>query len=158
MVQLVEQTTIARSPGDVWNVLGDFAAISHWAPNVDHSCLMADQSQGAGAVRRIQTGRATVLERVVEWEPEQCLGYVIEGLPPAVRSVTNTWRLSPNGDYTLVTLTSTVDAGPRPPHQVVARVVGRVLAKASREMLAGLKLRVESKPSVESNGSERARP
>ena len=42
------------------------------------------------------------------------------------------------GGTTAVTLTSAIDAGPRPPQQLVARVAGRVLATASRQMLSGL--------------------
>lgn len=149
MVQLSEETTIAQPPDEVWRVLANFAGISQWAPNVDHSCLMAEQGEGIGTVRRIQSGRATVLERVVQWEPARCMAYEIEGLPPVVRSVTNEWRLSRDGDDTRVTLTSTIDTGPRPPQQVMAKVVGRVLTKASREMLSGLKHAVESPQATE---------
>ena len=144
MAEVAEQTTINAVPADVWRVLADFGDISRWASNVDHSCLMTEQADGAGVVRRIQTGRNTVLERVVEWEPEQRLAYEIEGLPPAIRSVTNAWQLTPNGDYTVVTLTSTIKTGPKPPQKAAAKVVGRVLGKASVQMLAGLKTRVES--------------
>jgi len=135
---VVETLSIARPPAEVWAALADFGAISRWAPNVDHSCLTTTVVDGVGATRRIQTGRATVLETVTEWEPERRLAYSISGLPAVIRSVTNTWRLDDRGDTTRVTLTSTIDAGPRPPQQVVARIVGRVLGKASRQMLAGL--------------------
>lgn len=138
MVEIAEELRIARSPAEVWAVLADFGGISRWAPNVDHSCLVTEQGEGLGAVRRIQTGRNTVLERVVEWEPEHRLGYAIDGLPPVIRSVTNTWQLAGTGSATSVTLTSRVAAGPRPPHQLAAGVVGRVLARASRQMLHGL--------------------
>ena len=157
MVQLSEGTTIARLPGEVWGILADFGGIGHWAPNVDHSCLMTRQSEGKDAVRRIQIGRATVLERIVEWEPEDCLAYAIEGLPPVVRSVTNAWRLHPEGEHTRVTLVTTVDAGPRPPQKVAAKVIGRVLTKASREMLTGLKEHVESNRSADANPGEGVR-
>lgn len=146
MAQIAEEITITRKPAHVWAALADFGAISAWAPNVDHSCLMTEQREGRGAQRRIQTGRNTVLERVVEWEPGHTLAYEISGLPPVVRSVTNTWQLDQAGDATNVTLTSTVNTGPKPPQQVAAKVVGRVLAKASRQMLDGLKIHVEEQP------------
>ena len=137
------ETSIARSPAVVWATLADFGGIARWAPNVDHSCLTTESAGGEGAERRVQVGRNVLLERVVAWEPEHRLAYELHGLPPVVRSVTNTWTLAGSGDSTAVTLTSRIDAGPRPPQQVMARIVGRVLGKASRQMLAGLTAHVE---------------
>ena len=138
MADVAESLTIAQPAADIWAVLADFDGIARWAPNVDHSCLTTERAEGVGAVRRIQTGRNTLLEIVTQWEPERRLAYTISGLPPVIRSVTNTWKLDDRGGSTTVTLTSSVDAGPRPPQQVVARIVGRVLAKVSRQMLDGL--------------------
>ncbi len=137
-MEIVRALRIDRSAADVWDVLADFGAIGGWAPNVDHSCLTSTETEGPGAVRRIQTGRNTLLERVIEWEPEKRLAYSIEGLPSAIGKVTNSWELADSGKSTNVRLTSTIDAGPRPPQKLVARVVGRVLAKASGQMLQGL--------------------
>lgn len=140
---MIERSSTARPPEAVWAALADFGGISRWAPNVDHSSLTTTQCEGVGAVRRVQVGRNALLERVVEWEPGSRLSYSIEGLPPVLRSVTNTWTIEGAGDATDVTLTSRIDAGPRPPQQLVARLIGRALAKASRQMLAGLKHHVE---------------
>lgn len=135
----IERTALIEASADaLWAVLADFTAISAWAPNVDHSCLMSDQTEGVGLVRRIQTGRMTLLETVEVWEPGRSLSYGITGLPPVVKSVTNTWRLAESGGSTTATLTTLVDAGPRPPQQLIAKVVGRKLGQASDEMLAGL--------------------
>jgi carbon monoxide dehydrogenase subunit G len=140
----VERTgSIPAPPSEVWAVLADFAAIGTWAPNVDHSCLLTDQEAGVGTARRIQTGRTTLVETVVTWsapatDEPGVLSYSLTGLPKVVRSVTNTWQLTRDAAGTAVTLTSTVDAGPRPPQKVIARVVGRKLASASDEMIAGL--------------------
>ena len=138
MHEVAEALTVSQPTPDVWAALADFVAISRWASNVDHSCLTTEAAAGVGATRRIQSGRTTVLETVIEWEPERRLAYSITGLPPVIRSVTNTWRLDERGATTGLTLTSSIDTGPRPPQQVVARLVGRVLAKASRQMLGGL--------------------
>lgn len=143
MAEVVETISIARSPDRVWAALADFGGIGRWAPNVDHSCLTTERPDGVGTARRVQVGRSALLERVVEWEPGERLAYSIEGLPPVVRSVTNTWRVEGDGSATTVTLASTVDAGPRPPQQLIARIVGKGLAKASREMLAGLRIHLE---------------
>lgn len=138
-MKTVERTGVIEAPpGRVWDVLADYGAIASWAPNVDHSCLLTERADGVGAVRRIQTGRTTLREVVKTWEPSASLSYRIIGLPPIVRSVTNTWRLAGLGDTTTVTLTSQIDCGPRPPQQAIARVVGRRLATASEQMIAGL--------------------
>jgi carbon monoxide dehydrogenase subunit G len=141
--------TIARPSQDVWNALADFGGVSAWAPNADHSCLQRidghSGGSGIGVVRRIQTGRMTLLEEVVIWDEPTTLGYQIEGLPPVVRSVRNEWRLEPVGAAaTKVTLTSFVDCGPRPPQQLIARIVARRLAKESDSMLGGLAGSLES--------------
>jgi carbon monoxide dehydrogenase subunit G len=138
MATVTKSTTIPASAGAVWAVLADFTAISSWASNVDHACLLSEQADGIGTVRRIQAGRTTVVETVERWEPGSSLGYTIAGLPPVIRSVTNTWSLTPMGDATEVTLTTEVDAGPRPPQQGIAKLVGRKLGQASDAMLADL--------------------
>lgn len=145
MAVVVEEASIPSSSDAVWASLGDFGGISRWAPNVDHSCLTTARHDGVHAVRRVQVGRNALLERVTEWEPNRRLTYEIDGLPPVVRSVTNTWELTESNGSTTVTLTSRVDAGPRPPQQLVARLVGRALAKASHEMLAGLRRHIEER-------------
>ena len=135
----VERTGLIAAPIEaVWAVLADFASISSWAPNVDHSCLMSEQTEGVGTVRRIQTDRSTIVETVESWEPGVTLTYRITGLPPVIKSVTNTWRLGASGDSTMVRLTTDIDTGPKPPQQMIAKVVGRRLAAASEQMIAGL--------------------
>ncbi len=135
----VERSGLVAAPSDaVWEALADFGAISSWAPNVDHSCLMTEQTEGVGTVRRIQTGRTTIVETVERWEPGVGMSYRITGLPPVIKSVTNTWRLGASGDSTMVQLTTDIDTGPRPPQHVIAKAVGRRLAAASEQMIAGL--------------------
>ncbi len=135
---------VPASAAEVWAVLADFGEIVRWAPIVDHSCLLSAQREGAGTVRRIQSGRRTLVERVVEWVDGERLSYVVEGLPPPVRSLRNTWQLDDrggsagSGDSTQVTLTSSLDVGPRPPQKLAAKVLGRPLSKVSLQMLQGL--------------------
>jgi carbon monoxide dehydrogenase subunit G len=144
-VGIVERTrSIAASPDDVWAVLSDFAVISTWAPNVDHSCLLSGRAEGVGTVRRIQTDRVTIVETVETWEPGSTLSYRITGLPPVIKSVTNTWRIEADGNTTRVSLTTDVDTGPRPPQQLIAKAVGKRLARASEQMLDGLSRHLEA--------------
>lgn len=145
MTEVVRRRRIEADPDEVWAALADFGAIARWVDDVDHSCLMTDQIDGIGTTRRIQVGRTTLVERVVEWEPPTVLAYAIEGLPPVLRSVVNRWMIEPNegatapGNPTVtVSLTSTIDAGPRPPQHLVAWAVGRRLGSTSDDLLAGL--------------------
>ena len=140
----IERSALIAAPVDaVWSALADFAGISSWASNVDHSSFMTEQTEGVGSVRRIQTAGMTLVETVERWEPGAELSYRITGLPPVIRSVTNTWRIGASGASTMVLLTTQVEAGPRPPQLAIARVVGRRMAKASETMLAGIAAHVE---------------
>ncbi|MFP5322868.1 MAG: SRPBCC family protein [Acidimicrobiia bacterium] len=139
MTAVVRRTaTAAVAPEAVWAVLADFGGLARWAPDVDHACLLHDGELAPGQVRRVQVGRTTLLEVVDVAEPGRRLGYRIEGLPPVLRSVRNEWVLEPAAVGTAISLTTTVDAGPRPPQRLVARLVARRLAKASDSMLDGL--------------------
>jgi uncharacterized protein YndB with AHSA1/START domain len=140
VTEVVRSRVITADPGDVWTTLSDFGAISRWAPAVDHSCLLGAEADdaGVGAVRRVQVGRMTLLERVVDCQPPRLLAYRIEGLPPVLRSVSNEWRLDPDPGGTRATITTQVEAGPRPPQKLVAAIVARRLGAASDGMLDGL--------------------
>lgn len=107
--------------------------------------MMTEQRDGIGAVRRIQSSRTTVLETIETWEPGVGLSYEISGLPPVIKRLTNSWHLEASGNITQVLITTEIDAGPRPPQQLVAKAVGRKLAEASEQMLAGLAESVEAK-------------
>jgi hypothetical protein len=147
MTEICRRGIVDASPDDVWALLADFGMISAWAANVDHSCLLTEQTAGVGTTRRIQTGRMTVVETVTTWTPPGPggggeLAYSITGLPPVIRSVSNHWRLDPTttdtAPRTAVTLTTTVHAGRRLPHQAIAAIVARRLARVSDVMIAGL--------------------
>ncbi|MFF8512852.1 SRPBCC family protein [Streptomyces sp. NPDC015492] len=122
---------------DVWRTLAAFGDISSWAPNVSHSRLIDDATAGRGSTRRVQVGRISLLETVTEWEPPYRLAYRVEGLPPWLGRITNEWRLDAEADRTRVTIITTVRArGPLP--TPLQAIVGRRLAVASEQLLAGL--------------------
>ncbi len=137
------QRIVYAPPSDVWAVLADFDAIGRWASNVDHSCAMTEQTAGVGTVRRVQTGRTTLIETAATWQPGASLSYTITGLPRVIRRVVTTWTLTPSGDRTGVDVQTEVDAGPRPPQRLIAALVGRRFAAANDELLAGLAAHVE---------------
>jgi hypothetical protein len=128
----------------VWDVLADFDRLAVWAANADHTCWLDDErpdGEMVGRARRVQAGRVVLVETITVWEPPARLAYDLGGLPPVVRSAVNEWRLRvdpSDADRTSVTLATHVDCGPRPPQQLVARLVVRRLAGASDVMLDGL--------------------
>ena len=144
MADIERRRTIAASPEAIWDVLADFVAISSWVDNIDHSCILVQDAAPVGTTRRLQVGRDTLVERIVQFDPPRTLAYEIEGLPRRLRAVTNSWTLRPSGESCVVALTSTVEIGARPSQQLAERAVCRVLARQSDAMLAGLAKRMES--------------
>jgi carbon monoxide dehydrogenase subunit G len=137
--------TIPAAPQAIWDVLADFGALSSWADGADHSCVLNRGPDGAplGTTRRVQIGRNTLVERITDFNAPTTLAYNIEGLPKRLRKAVNRWTLSPAGESTLVTLTSTVEVGSGPPARLAERVMLRFMAKQSDTMLAGLARRLE---------------
>jgi uncharacterized protein YndB with AHSA1/START domain len=138
---------IAARVQEVWDVLADFGAISSWAGNVDHSCILSSSADAAmvGTTRRVQVKRDTLVERITEFDPPHVLAYDIEGLPRLLRRVSNRWTLAAGArDSAVVTLTSTVEIGPRPTQELAERLVCRVAVRQSDSMLAGLAKRLEN--------------
>ncbi|MDG2428649.1 MAG: SRPBCC family protein [Acidimicrobiales bacterium] len=138
MTTLERFRLVDAAPTEVWKVLSEFEAINSWAPNVEHSCFLTESTSGVGTARRVQVGRSALVETVVEWEEPHTLSYSVEGVPPVIRSVTNTWQVEPTEDGTKVRLITEIDAGRRPPQKLIARIIGRRLGAASDEMLCGL--------------------
>lgn len=135
---------IAAPVAKVWAVLADFPAISSWAPNVDHSSATTEARSGIGAVRRVQTGRITLLETIVDWQPNHLLSYTLDGLPPIAGSVVTTWRLVDADGATKTTVTTEVHPRPNPIGRFVARALSRQLGRAAKQMLSGVAARVEA--------------
>ncbi len=137
----------SASIDDVWATLADFGEIAAWAANVDHSTLLTHLPVGVGTKRRIQSGRLALVETIVAWAPpatglgptfEARLAYSIHGLPAVLRSVHNAWLVTDGGRRRTIELSTTVDAGARPPQVALARLVARRIARTSDEMLTGL--------------------
>ncbi len=146
MADIDRTRTIAAAPQEVWDVLADFGAISTWVDRIDHSSILVHGADGdrIGTTRRVQMGRNTLVERIVEFDPPHTLAYDIDGLPQRLRRVTNRWTLRPSGESTVVTLTSTIEIGSGRIQQLAEHVVCRVIARESDGLLAGLAKRLET--------------
>lgn len=138
MTAVERSTTLAATPDEVWAVLADFGALASWVPMIQHSCLLSEQTEGIGTVRRVQLARQTLVERVTTWRPGDELAYAIEGLPPMVGRARNTWRIVPGPTGCRVTLTTEIDTGHNPAKLVIAKKVLEKMSVASDFMLAGL--------------------
>lgn len=145
MADIQRTRVIAAPPQEVWDALADFGAISSWAGNVDHSCILFSGADGGpvGTARRVQVKRDALVERITEFDPPRTLAYDIEGLPRRLRRVTNRWTLEPGAGNCAVTLTSTVEIEPRPLQRLAEHALCRFLARQSDVMLAGLANRLE---------------
>jgi uncharacterized protein YndB with AHSA1/START domain len=136
--EVTRTRTLAQPPEAVWAALAAYDRIAAWAPQVDHATRLGGPPDGPGAVRRVQVGRLALVETVTDWEPGRHLAYRIEGLPRPLGRVATSWHLRPAGTGTEVSVTTTVDAGPRPPQQLIARIGARRLGAAGDQMLGGL--------------------
>ena len=151
MAEIHRTRSIAASAQKIWAVLADFGALSSWADNADHSCILFRGADGGpiGTARRVQIKREALVEQITEFDPPRALSYDIEGLPTALRRVTNRWTIAPTqgyskGESSVVTLTSTVEIGSRPPQRLAEHALCWFLARQSDSMLAGLATRLES--------------
>lgn len=145
MSSVVRSTQIAAAPDEAWAVLADFGALATWVPMIQHSCLLSEQTEGVGTVRRVQIARQTLVERVTSWEPPHTLAYDIEGLPPMVGAACNTWRITATESGCDVTLTTEIDPGRNPAKALIAKRVLERMSVASDFMLAGLAATADGK-------------
>ena len=144
MTDISRSRTISAPPQAIWDVLADFGSLSSWADGVEHSCILNHGPDGpVGTTRRVQVRHNALVESITEFDPPATLAYDIEGLPARLRRVANRWTLRPAGEATVVTVTSTVEIGRGPLADLAERIVGRVMAKQSDAMLAGLNRRLE---------------
>ncbi len=145
MTTTSQSRRIGASPASVWEVLSAFDRICEWAPSVDHSSFLSSTTEGVGARRRVQVGRMTLVETVLVWDVESTLSYRIDGLPPVLDLVENTWDLTRDGDATMVSLTANVIPARSSPARLAAKAIVRRLATANSEMLGALSDVAESR-------------
>ena len=144
MIHIERASKIAATPSEIWEVLADFGALASWVPMIQHTCPLSDQTEGVGTVRRVQVQRQTLVETVTIWTPPTTLAYTIEGLPPIAGVPVTTWRLTPQGASTSVTVSTELDTGRNPVRALVGRKVLERLGLAAEFMLAGLDERAGS--------------
>jgi uncharacterized protein YndB with AHSA1/START domain len=145
MADISRSRTITAPPQAIWDVLADFGSLSSWADDVDHSSILRHGEHGPLATtRRVQMGRNTFVEQIIDFDPPATLAYGISGLPARVHTAVNRWTLTPRNAATVVTLTSTIGIDAGPLSRPVEKVACRGMARQSDRLLAGLANRLES--------------
>lgn len=145
MPEVVHSRTVAAPVEVVWAVLADFDRLADWAPLIAHSSAMTAAGEGIGAIRRVAVGGSVLLEQVTEWEAESRLAYQIQGLPPMIASVVNRWDLSADGPATVVSLTATVEPGPKPPMKAAAAIAARKIGATNKSLIECLATEAEKR-------------
>ena len=148
MAETVSASATVGVPIDrVWAVLSDYFALADWASAIDHSSALTAAPAGMGASRRVAMGSTVIVENVVDWKPTSAMAYEIVGLPPVVSRVENRWELRGDGAATVVTLTCSIEPGPKPPMKVAAKAVARRIGKVNESLVADLvRAAVEASP------------
>lgn len=146
VANITRSRTVTAPQQAIWDILADFGGLSSWMDSVDHSCVLRPGPDGepVGTTRRVQMGGNVLVETITDFNPPTTLAYDIEGLPTRLGKMANRWTLQTAGAATLVTLTSTLKIGNRPPAHLAERVLLRFMARQSDALLAGLAHRLET--------------
>lgn len=140
-----ESVRIAAPPAAVWAVLEDFGGIAAWHPGLSASRLLGTQATGVGARRHCDIqGGGWVKERVVAWEAGRGYTWEVEETDMPMARARNSFAVQAEGQGSVATfrLEYTMKGGPLGKLMEVL-VANRMMAKAARETLAGLKERAE---------------
>lgn len=139
MTETVSTSTDVDVASDrLWTILSDYFALAEWASAIEHSSPMTATPAGMGASRRVATAAGVIIENVVDWKPSTAMAYEIIGLPPVVDRVENRWELRGAGDVTTVTLTCSIEPGPKPPMKVAAKAIARRIGKVNESLVSDL--------------------
>ncbi|MFZ6004749.1 MAG: SRPBCC family protein [Actinomycetota bacterium] len=86
------EVTIARSPEDVWALIGRFEGLDEWMPGID-ACEMA------GDVRKLQTMGMEIHEQLVDRDDtDHRISYSIVKSPMPLEHHLATLTVTPDGD------------------------------------------------------------
>lgn len=141
---------IAAPVEQVWGLLADFGAAQDYNPGVRRSYAMSDANRGVGARRHCDIAGGMLRERVISWDEGK--GYTVElddskGVP--LREMRVRFRVAPNGDGTVFGQTMEYRAKGGLLSPVLDRMARRMLDKAQRGALAGLKQLAETGQKVD---------
>ena len=91
------EVEIARSPDDVWALIGDFGGLGDWMPGID-ACEVD------GDVRKIKTMGMEIHERLVSHDDhDRTISYSIVEAPMPIEHHLATISVAPSGDGSVLT-------------------------------------------------------
>ncbi len=147
MSSLTRSVVIDASKDKVWEVLGDFGAVSRWAPTITDSAIVGDAKEGVGAVRTCEHEKmGTLEETIVSWTEGEAYSYdVTAGLPFPMKALRNHWSLSERGARAEVTLQQEFNTKLGPLGSLMElMMMKRMMRKEMDLALAGLKYHIET--------------
>ena len=143
MTKVSGQIVIDAPAERVWEVLADFGGVEKWAPGVARSYSTSDSNSGDDAARHCDIpGFGGVEEYITEWNEGVGFTYRVEpfGL---IDESTSTWKITPQGDMTLVYTELNVNMRYGVLGSLMERLfVKRKIENGTRNALAGLKRHV----------------
>ena len=130
----------------VWEELAHIPSIHVWNPGVKHSYATSDEITGLGASRHCDLGGRNYLkESVVEFEEGQALTMRVDETNLPMASVDIRFRLRPQDEGTMVTLSPKYRLKFGPLGSLLDAVyVRRTYTNGMVALLAGLKEHIES--------------
>lgn len=143
--EVTAEATIGADAEQVWEVLGGrFDRLDEWFAGARETRLETPGPMGLGSVRLVRNGPVRLRETVVDWDPPRRLRYEISGLGPAIRDVSSEWLLHPRPDGTTVAQVRTrFEMRGGVLGKTIRPVYAQVLARAGRQLTAGLRRAVE---------------
>lgn len=140
MPTIADHVHIDATPDQVWDLLADFGAAERYVPGVLRSWTVTESPSGVGAQRRCDIKGGMLLEEVTAWQEGR--GYTVElressGVPLQSMCVQFRLEASPPGTALHQTMVYRSKGGVAAP--LLDRVSRRMLSRAQRESLAGVK-------------------
>jgi Polyketide cyclase / dehydrase and lipid transport len=103
MGDVEHQVRIARTPDEVWAVMGDFWGLADWFPGIE-SCEKAGDD-----VRTIHMGALAISERLLERDEDaRSFAYTIDESPMPLEFHRAEWSVVADGDGSLLTVKAEV--------------------------------------------------
>ncbi|MEE9217187.1 MAG: SRPBCC family protein [Anaerolineales bacterium] len=145
MTKVSGQIVIDAPAEKVWEVLADFGGVQKWAPGVAKSYSTSSNNSGADAARHCDVpGFGGIEEFVTEWSEGVGFSYRVEPFGMIDES-TSTWKITPQGDKTLVYTELNVNMRYGPLGSLMEMLfVKRKIEKGTRNALEGLKHHVKT--------------
>jgi len=155
--QVESRITIDASPERIWEVLSDLTAMRDYMPGIETVALTSERSEGVGASRHcVFKDGVELSERVAQWR--EGAGYVLEttafkGVPMLsnvitfeIQDSTSSWAdvdAGHAGETTTVKQSMRYEMKGGIFAPLVEKMAGRMMRKALRGALEGLKAQVE---------------